>query len=250
MNARVAPRIVRGVHTIDLDVLPCRVRLVKNPRARRFTLRLDPADKGAVLTAPPRVPEREIRSFLVRHAGWLRNALAQQPAMIQVRSGAVLPVAGERVRLVARAGPRRPPELDGGTLVVQGAGAAGPRVAAWLKMRARDALAEAARRYADRVDKRIAGISLRDTRTRWGSCSSRGTLNFSWRLAMAPPEVLDYVAAHEVAHLVEMNHSPDYWSVLERLVPDWRDHRTWLRARGRELHTYRFTEEGPGPSDS
>ena len=232
--------------SIDLDDPPCRVRLVRNARARRFTLRLESSGAGAVLTVPPGVPETESRRFLARHAGWLRTALARQPDEVVVGPGAALPVAGRRVTVVVRPGLRRPPVLEGDGLVLQGAGAEGPRIAAWLRLRARDALLPAARGHARRLGRQIEAIGLRDTRSRWGSCSSGGTLSFSWRLAMAPPEVLDYVAAHEAAHLVEMNHSERYWSVLARIMPDYARQRAWLRREGRRLHAYRFDGTLPG----
>ena len=225
---------------ITLDDPRCEVRLVRSPRARRFTLRLESAGARAVLTMPPSIPDSETRLFLTRHAEWLRAALARQPDAVMVGAGTVLPVGGQPVRVEIRPGPRRPPALQDGVLVLGGAGAEGPRIAAWLKLRARDALLPAARGYARRLGREIAAISLRDTRSRWGSCSSAGRLSFSWRLAMAPPEVLDYVAAHEAAHLVEMNHSARYWAVLAGLMPDYKTRRDWLRREGRKLHAYRF----------
>ncbi len=230
------------VTSIDLEDPPCRVRLVRSARARRFTLRLETCGAGAVLTVPPGVPAAESRRFLARHAAWLRAALSRQPEATIVGPGVDLPVAGVPVPVIARPGPRRAPVLQDGALILQGAGAEGPRIAAWLKLRARDALLPATRGYARRLGREVAEISLRDTRSRWGSCSSRGTLSFSWRLAMAPPAVLDYVAAHEAAHLVEMNHSPRYWKLVEGLVPDHARHRAWLRREGRRLHAYRFQE--------
>jgi predicted metal-dependent hydrolase len=225
---------------IELDDPPCRVRLVRNTRARRFTLRLESAGAGAVLTVPPDVPDAESRRFLARHAGWLRSALARQPEEVVVGPGAELPVSGRPVMVELRRGPRRPPVMEDGTLVLHGAGAEGARIAAWLRLRARDALMPAVRGHARRLGRQIGAIALRDTRSRWGSCSSAGTISFSWRLAMAPPEVLDYVAAHEAAHLVEMNHSHRYWAVLAGLVPDYARHRAWLKSEGRRLHAYRF----------
>lgn len=225
---------------IELDDPRCEVRLVRNPRARRFTLRLESAGARAVLTVPPSVPDAETRRFLDRNAEWLRTALARQPETVTVGPGAVLPVGGRLVRVDIRPGPRRPPALQEDTLVLAGSGAEGPRIAAWLRLRARDALLPAARGYARRLGREIAAISLRDTRSRWGSCSSSGRISFSWRLAMAPPEVLDYVAAHEAAHLVEMNHSARYWAVLEGLMPDYAHHRDWLKREGRSLHAYQF----------
>lgn len=225
---------------IELDDPPCRVRLVRNTRARRFTLRLESAGAEAVLTVPPGVPDAESRRFLARHAGWLRSALARQPEEVVVGPGAELPVAGRLVVVELRNGPRRPPVLKDGALVLHGAGAEGARIATWLRLRARDALMPAVRGHARRLGGQIGSIALRDTRSRWGSCSSTGTISFSWRLAMAPPEVLDYVAAHEAAHLIEMNHSDRYWAVLAGLVPDYARHRTWLKREGRRLHAYRF----------
>lgn len=226
--------------SIELNDPPCRVRLVRHARARRFTLRLAAPGEGAVLTVPPGVPEAESRRFLARHAGWLRNALARQPRLVTVGPGAVLPVAGRPVRVDLCPGPRRAPVLEGDTLILAGAGGEGARIAAWLKLRARDALVPAVRGYAARLGRPVGRIALRDTRSRWGSCSSSGALSFSWRLAMAPSDVLDYVAAHEVAHLAEMNHSDRYWAVLEGLMPDYARHRAWLKNEGRGLHAYRF----------
>ncbi len=235
--------VSRTVTCIELDDPPCLVRVVRSARARRFTLRLEACGAGAVLTVPPDVPAAASRGFLARHAGWLRQALASQPLATVVAPGIELPVGGVPVRVVALAGPRRPPSLQAGVLVLQGAGAEGQRIAAWLKLRARDALLPAARGYARRLGREISEISLRDTRSRWGSCSSRGALSFSWRLAMAPPAVLDYVAAHEAAHLVEMNHSSRYWALLEGLLPDHKRHRAWLKREGRRLHAFRFSAD-------
>ncbi len=230
---------------IRLTDPPCVVRLVRNPRARRFTLRLESAGEGAVLTAPPSVPEAEMRAFLDRHSGWLEKALAKRPPSIVVEDGIALPIDGVDTPVFVRAGPRRPPELRDGALHLQGHGGEGPRIAAWLRLRARDALFPAARGYARRLGKPITRISLRDTTSRWGSCSSKGTLSFSWRLAMAPPDVLDYVAAHEAAHLVEMNHSEKFWSLVDTLMPDYETRRAWLKREGRRLHSFRF-DASPG----
>jgi predicted metal-dependent hydrolase len=229
---------------LTLDDPDISVRLRVSARARRFTLRLDPSGEGAVLTLPPGVAMAEARMFLMRQADWLARALARHPGRIVVGDGTRLPVAGEEIEIAAVDGPRRVPRLEGGRLIVPGPGApgfqVGPRVAAWLKTRARDALVPAAQRYAGMLGRRPAAVSLRDTSSRWGSCSNRGRLSFSWRLAMAPPEVLDYVAAHEAAHLVEMSHGARYWEVVERILPDYRRHRAWLKREGRGLHGFRF----------
>ena len=236
---------MEAIRLTDPDVC---VRIVRSSRARRFTLRLEAAGSGAVLTVPPFVPQCDIRSFLDRHAGWLRRAMARQPARVVVQDGAHLPVAGQMVRIEALPG-RKAPHLDGDVLRVGRSGAVGKRVAAWLKLRARDALQPAASAYAAQLGRQVARLALRDTRSRWGSCSTTGTLSFSWRLAMAPPDVLDYVAAHEAAHLVQMNHSPAYWALVARLKPGWKAQRDWLRRHGRDLHAYRFDGQSDAAPD-
>lgn len=225
---------------ISLDDPPVDVRLRIDARARRFTLRLDPDGDGARLTMPRGVPLTEARMFLLRQADWLTRALARRPDPIAVADGTQIPLAGVPVEVRHEAGPRCAPRLDGDTLSVSGPGQVGPRIAAFLKTRARDALAPATRHYSARIGCRPAGLALRDTVSRWGSCSAAGRLSFSWRLAMAPAEVLDYVAAHEVAHLAEMNHGPRFWALVETLVPDYRRQRDWLKTEGRALHRYRF----------
>jgi hypothetical protein len=119
-------------------------------------------------------------------------------------------------------------------------GQIGPRLQSWLRTLARDRLVEASDHYAEQLGKEYMRITLRDTRSRWGSCSSAKALMFSWRLILAPPEVLRYVAAHEVAHLAEMNHSPAFWTNVERIYGAYAAPRRWLRQNGSELHRYRF----------
>jgi hypothetical protein len=229
---------------VTLDNPDISVRLRVSRQARRFTLRLEPAGDGAVLTLPPGVPRAEARMFLMRQSDWLVRALARQPGRVVVGDGTSLPVAGDAVEIHMIEGPRRAPRLEDGRLILSGPAArgvpAGPRVAAFLKSRARDALVPAARHYCGLLGRQPAAVTLRDTRSRWGSCTAQGRLSFSWRLAMAPPEVLDYVAAHEAAHLLEMNHGPRYWAVLERIMPDYHPRRAWLKSEGRKLHGFQF----------
>jgi predicted metal-dependent hydrolase len=178
-----------AVITLDDPDIPVRLRVTA--RARRFTLRLEPTGDGAVLTLPPGVPMADARMFLMRQSDWLVRALERQPRRVVVGPGTRLPVAGVEVEIHTVDGPRRAPRLEGGRLILSCAGLrgfqVGPRVMAFLKTRARDALVPAARRYAGLLGRQATAVALRDTRSRWGSCSSAGRLSFSWRLAMAPP---------------------------------------------------------------
>ena len=228
------------------DGLPCPVRINRSARARRLTLRLETSGDGAVLTVPARIRQAEIDDFLHRHRGWLAAAIARQPSVVHVRPGARIPVDGMLVTIRQSDTARGPAQLSGSDLWLTGRVAPGRQVAAFLRMRARDTLAPLARGYARQLGRQITRFAVRDTRSRWGSCSSSGALSFSWRLAMTPPAIQDYVAAHEAAHLVALNHSVRYWAVVARLMPDFETHRGWLRQHGRGLHAYRFDAEPAG----
>ena len=210
---------------------PVALILRRSARARRISLRVSGVDGRVTLTLPRGVAERKALEFAEEKAGWLRKQLSQRPDEVDVTLGAELPVGGIPMRIVAGTG--RSVRAEGETLLVPGAPEAVPaRLRAWL--------AEASDRYATVLGRPYARLTLRDTRSRWGSCSHDGGLMYSWRLILAPGDVLDYVAAHEVAHLAEMNHSRAFWDTVDRLKPGYGPARRWLRDNGSTLHRYRF----------
>jgi len=218
---------------------PVEVILRRTSQARRFSLRVSRLDGRVTLSMPVRARESDALAFAEAQAEWIRGALARSTAPAPVGFGTVLPVEGRTVTLTP--GAVRAPLLQGETLILPPDPArAALRAEAYLKMHARVRLQAASDHYAALAGRAHGGVSLRDTRTRWGSCSSDGRLMYSWRLIMAPPQVLDYVAAHEVAHLLEMNHSPAFWAVVRRLMPDYQTHRRWLKSRGNDLHRHVF----------
>lgn len=217
------------------------IRLRRNARARRMVLRVSQAAGGAVLTLPPSVCVSRARAFALDQEGWLRRHMEAAPARHAVAVGTVLPYRGGTLT-VATASRSRTAFHDG-LLVVPEGGAVGPRVAAFLREAARQHLVAASTRHAFRLDRPFGRVSLRDPRGRWGSCTACGDLMFSWRLILAPEAVLDYVAAHEVAHLAEMNHSLRFWSVVEHLCPGYDAPRGWLRRHGAGLMAFDFAAE-------
>ena len=218
---------------------PVDVELRRSARARRFSLRVSRLDGRVTLSLPLAAREGEAMKFLAAQEGWLRAALARMPGIDVVGIGSVLPVEGRMLTLVSGIG--RSVRVEGDSLVLPGdPGRAGVRALAYLKVLARDRLVAACDLHAGRLGRSFTKVSLRDTRSRWGSCTSDCGLMFSWRLIMAPPAVLDYVAAHEVAHLAQMNHSPAFWAVVQGLCPGYGMHRAWLRGQGQSLHGYRF----------
>lgn len=216
---------------------PVNVRLRRSAQARRLSLRVSRLDGVATLTMPRFVPEHEAVGFLHEKEQWLRAQMARSVTTRRPSFGALFPVMGTDLRI--EPGQGRAAKVDGAALLVPGGEEMlVPRLVAFLKLQARLRLREASDRYAAALGVHYGKISIRDTRSRWGSCTSEGNLMYSWRLMMAPEGVLDYVAAHEVAHLREMNHSPAYWKNVEAICPDFRIHRRWLRDHGQVLHAW------------
>lgn len=218
-----------------------KVAVRRSTRARRMLLRVSRSDGSAVVTLPPRTSLQEARHFVLSRAEWLRKAAAEAPGIKTVLPGVALPVAGEALTITPAA--VRLCQIEGSRLLVPHGRPMGPVLAAWLRERARAVLVPAARRHAAALPvgaRPLAAVTLRDTRSRWGSCTAAGRLMFSWRLAMAPPEVLDYVAAHEVAHLLHLDHSPAFWDRVALLHPGWQARRDWLRRNGQELLAWSF----------
>jgi predicted metal-dependent hydrolase len=219
---------------------PVEVTLKRTARARRMSLRVSRLDGRVTLSLPPLARQAEAIAFLRAQEDWIRKALSNVVVSGSVGLGDSIPVEGRMVAL--RPGPGRSLTLTPDALLVPGdAARAGVRVAAYLKTRARDRLAVASDHYAQRIGRRYRTLTLRDTRSRWGSCTSEAGLMYSWRLIMAPPLVLDYVAAHEVAHLAEMNHSARFWAIVADLMPEYQTQRRWLKSQGHALHSYRFS---------
>ncbi|MEQ9335067.1 SprT family zinc-dependent metalloprotease [Thalassobaculum sp.] len=237
--APIAPIVITDTDGTEFS-LPTR----RSARARRMLLRVDPARGGPELVLPAGVAPEVGADFARRHLGWLRLRLARLPARIGFVDGAEIPILGvpHRIR-------HRPDQRGGVWRLVDPDGSAelhaaghgehlARRVTDFLKAEARREIAPRARAHAAGLGRAVGRITVRDTASRWGSCSARGDLSFSWRLMLAPEPVLDYVVAHEAAHLVEMNHSPRFWRLVERLMPGYQAERAWLKRHGGKLHAY------------
>lgn len=223
----------------DLVAVPVRYR----QDARRMILKIDRRTGSPALTLPYSVGKGRAEQFLQDHRGWLESRLKAQPARIPLADGALIPVRGVPHQLVHSAPFRGDTRLDVTgpvpRLIIHGDQAhLAARAERFLRSLVEADLREAVARHASRLGVTIGRISIKDTRSRWGSCSSRGDLSFSWRLIFAPPEILDYLAAHEVAHRREMNHSIRYWRHVAFLYPDFRRAEAWLNRHGAQLHLY------------
>ncbi|MDG4649919.1 SprT family zinc-dependent metalloprotease [Roseibacterium sp. SDUM158017] len=239
----MSPKPPSSTHVLPGDP-PVEVVLRRNRRARRFSLRVSRADGRVSLSLPFWAPEDEALAFLHDRADWVRRHLDRAPPRLQARIGAEVPVCGVPRPVVAGEG--RAARFVDGRIAVPPGPREGPRLKALLTALARERLARAVSVHAGAIGRSAGRLTLRDPRSRWGSCSARGDLMFSWRLIMAPAPVLDYVAAHEVAHLAEMNHGPGFWKLCRALCPETDTHRTWLRAHGNDLLAWRFDGEAEG----
>ncbi|HEX3859260.1 MAG TPA: SprT family zinc-dependent metalloprotease [Pseudolabrys sp.] len=230
--------------TIDFDKTTYSVRLRRHGKARRYTLRIDSASRDVLLTMPPRGSIKQARAFAQKHGGWIAARLKRLPQPVVVTHGTMLPLRGIDHRIEHRRGARGTVWLeagDDGAHLICVAGAEphiARRVRDFLKREAKRDLEAASRHAAGLLGVSIKRVSIRDQSSRWGSCSSTGVLSYSWRLIMAPAFVVDYLAAHEAAHLVEMNHSRRFWRLVGTICPHVGRAKIWLNAHGPELHRY------------
>ncbi len=211
-----------------------------------MTLRVSRTRRAVIMTVPMQCDLGEARSFLVRHIDWVRERIGSLPDRVPFEDGAYVPLRGDMHRMRSAA-------ADAGGVVTRHAG--GIDDVPELHVRGRnehfarrltDWMAEEAQRDLDlrvgvhcrRLGLKMKRIAVRDQASRWGSCSTTGVLSFSWRLVMAPPMILDYVAAHEVAHLEEMNHGPRFWALVRKTMPAMDEAKQWLVRYGMDLHRY------------
>lgn len=212
----------------------------ESSRARRLTLRMRPEAGGEViLTLPLHYSKRQVIGFIEKSTPWLAKQMAKSFPKLSYVEGMVLPIFGKQYELRHKSSPsfrswwgedhlliHAPPEKFGSFVQKS------------LHQVAKQFLQERTVLYAERLAKPVSRITLRDTRSRWGSCSATGNISYSWRLIFAPEQVADYVCAHEVAHLMEMNHSPEFWHIVRGFCPDYKPLRHWLRQNGKTLFQY------------
>jgi len=225
--------------TIELGGREIALVVRRSKRARRLAVRIPGHDDSVELVLPPRAPESDGLDFLKSRAGWVLERLDRLPQRIPFIHGAEVPLGGEPHTLFYCPDMRAPVALEGCRILVSGR----PehmtrRLGDWLRQEAKRQIAPLAHEKAAIIGAQVARITIRDQKSRWGSCARGGRLSFSWRLVLAPPSVLNYVVAHEVAHIAEANHSPAFWHIVDRLTADRRAGRAWLRRHGLTLHRY------------
>lgn len=233
-------------HGDRLQVAGADVRLRVDGRARRVSLRLDAGRREVIATAPTQRRLTEAVEFAHKRADWIAGLIAKLPGTTAIGPGAVIEVLG--LPVVLETGPGRG-KLEPSRIVAPDGARFTPTVMRLLKAEARRVLVERTADHARALDQPMPVVSIADPKSRWGSCRQPrkrgphagievGRIRYSWRLVLAPYEVMDYVAAHECAHLVEANHGPKFWAIVHRLVGEEKRHRAWLRAHAGRLHGF------------
>ena len=214
------------------------MRLKVSPRARKLRLSVEPRPRSVLLTVPRRVSRRRALAWASEHRQWIERQLADIPPPRPFAPGEIVPVHGEPYVIDWEAGRPRRISLEAGRLVCGGPlEGLDRRILRWLKAEALAVLARETRHYAAKTGATLARVSVGDPVSRWGSCSSKGAIRYSWRLILAPEFVRRATVAHEVAHLVHLNHGPDFHAlVAELLGADPRPARAWLKGGGAALH--------------
>jgi predicted metal-dependent hydrolase len=219
------------------------VRVRESGRARSLRVRLGPRLPLEAIV-PRRVGDAELDRFLLERRDWIARKLAE--ARSAAARSNVLGLDRPDVvwlgltPIPVAFGPAVSPRLRDGSLVVGSSPTAEQAIERWYRREARKRIGRVVAREAARLRVRPGTLAIRDPKTRWGSCSSRGTIGFSWRLVIAPLEVLEYVVVHELCHLRELNHGKRFWRLLDEARPGWRDEAGWLREHGLELSDYRI----------
>ncbi|MHA1189668.1 MAG: M48 family metallopeptidase [Alphaproteobacteria bacterium] len=236
---RIALKRQPDVLSVAIDDQMISVPVSRNSRARRIILKIDPRTGGPALTLPDGVSLGQGRAFLTSHTEWIAARLNRQPAGAAFADGAIVPFRGDPHHIRHCTG-RGLVHIRGdakATIVVPGDTAhLSRRLHAWLKRQARADLEQAVLAHTHALGVKHRGLRIGDATSRWGSCSGRGTLSFSWRLILAPPVILNYLAAHEVAHLKEMNHGPKFWKIVAQVDTGHESARKWLKTKGPALH--------------
>ncbi len=220
--------------TINNQQFPILIR--KNARSKNMVLRYLPKKTSVSLSLPRHVSIRQGLNFAQSKSDWLEKQIAAHPQNTGLHDGAQIVVLGQRIT-ICHVGGRGTAQQDGDKLLVHGDAAfLERRVSEWVIAKARQEIEKHVQHKTALIGLRAKKITLRDTTSSWGSCNHVGNLSFSWRLVFAPPEVLEYVVAHEVAHLVHLDHSPAFWRQVDVLCSYHKQSRAWLKRHGKELH--------------
>ena len=215
------------------------IKVVKSPLAKKLTLRIDEKSRLPVLTLPRYCSTRKALNFVENHRDWISETLNRLPKIRYFKDGDILSVMGWPYTVSRQPGRRGGAFLEGNFLIVTGSKEfTHRRICDFLKIKAKEELLRLSRQYAAQINSTVHNVCIKDTKSRWGSCSTKHNINYNWRIILAPEFVIRYLVCHEVSHLVHQNHSKEFWNCVAALCPDYQSGRNWLKAHGKELYQY------------
>lgn len=227
--------------TFDIQAaLGFEIKVIRSPLAKRLTLRVDSKERLPVLTLPPRCSEKKAVAFVKSHEVWLKKTLEQLPPERSFQDGETLSLFGRDYTVRHRPDLRCGVRLEENCIFVSGSKEfLHRRLCDFIKKQAAAEFLSRSKTLSERLGCYLNGVTIKDTKSRWGSCSNRGNINYNWRIALAPDFVIDYLMAHECAHLRHQDHSPAFWNCVRELCPDYKKGRLWLKNQGRSLYLFR-----------
>ncbi len=224
---------------IEKEFADLPLKVVKSTRCRRLLLRIDAKERCAVLSIPPQISSKRAIKFIEENRAWIEAHLLAVPVGRKFTNGDIINLFGQTYQI------KHCPEQRGGVVLEEGyiqvSGEAeflSRRVRDFIKKESLQKLTEISQEKAQKIGCRVKKVTMKDTKSRWGSCSTLGNINYNWRIAMAPKEAIDYLVAHEVAHLRHPDHSCDFWKCVNALTPYAESGRRWLKQNGNLLFAY------------
>lgn len=226
--------------TFDIqEALGFKIKVVKSPLARRLTLRIDSKEHLPVLSLPLRCSEKRAVEFVKNHQDWINVQLARLPQAKKFEEGESISLFGENLTIIHTPQTRLGVKIEGNNLLVSGdIEFLHRRITDFIKKTAQQKFYTLSLAKAQLIDCPLNAVCIKDTKSRWGSCSSKNNINYNWRVAMAPDYVIDYLISHEVAHLKHQDHSHSFWNCVKTLCPHYTEGRAWLKVKGRDLYLY------------
>lgn len=214
------------------------IKIKKTPLAKRITLRIDEKNRIPVLTIPEKCSKKKAVLFIQEHIDWIRQTLAKLPHLQRIKDREQINILGKKITII-HSPTQRGTFLEQDTLLVGGSiEFLHRRTIDYIKKQTHQYLCDLSRAYAQKINSKINKITLKDTKTRWGSCSNRNNINYNWRIALAPVFVINYLVCHEVSHLIYQDHSSDFWTCVNNLCPQYKEAREWLKTNGKTLYKY------------
>lgn len=241
LRSSLTPRVIPPI-----EIGGMKVTIKLHAKARRLTLRYDAKKEHFVLSSPKRASKKSMVEFVTESENWMRKQVVVTPQATVLKPGSFLPLEGKERLIIHTEAPGVEIVLTDDTITVKCREARFPRALdRFIRQRAHNIITSLSHKKAMELGRSIQSIQLRDTTTRWGSCTHDGKLSFSWRLIMAPAEIIDYVVAHEVAHLAVFDHSPKFWATCRTLTPHTTFGKHWLQQNGSTLHQIKIINETP-----